>query len=242
MRSLLNGDRNLGRALAETLRGRIVAGEFAPGSRLPSETQLASDYDISRVTVRTAIKLLESQGLVDVRHGSGTFVNDFGDGIRTGLQELRSITETIREMGFEPGMERHRFDQRAATEHEALKLALVPGDEVIAIERAVLADGQAVAYSYDTVPLALMMDVDIATLGQQSVFDAMRTMGKDPTRALAEVHAVQSDDIGWGPQRPVPGLFLLLDQVHIDRSGERLMYSRTYFVEGRFQFVILRTR
>ena len=240
MRSQLNGDRNLGRALAETLRGRIVAGEFIPGSRLPSETQVADEYDVSRVTVRTAIKLLESQGLVDVRHGSGTFVNDFGGGIRTGLQELRSITETIREMGFEPGMERHSFATRVATEHEADRLSLASGEEVIAIERAVLADGQAVAYSYDCVPVRCLPGVD--DLGRGSVFDALRELGKDPVRAIAEVHAVVSDEVGWGPQRPEPGLYLLLDQVHIDRSGERLMYSRTYFVEGRFQFVILRTR
>jgi GntR family transcriptional regulator len=242
VRSLLNGDRNLGRALAETLRARIVAGEFPPGTRLPSETRLAAEYDVSRVTVRTAIKLLESQGFVDVRHGSGTFVNDFGDGIRSGLQELRSITETIREMGFEPGMERHSYAVRPATDHESSRLALDAGADVIAIERAVLADGQAVAFSYDAVPRSALPDVDVADLGQQSVFDAMRQMGKDPARALAEVHAVVSDDVGWGPQRPDPGLYLLLDQVHFDRSGERLMYSRTYFVEGRFQFVILRTR
>jgi GntR family transcriptional regulator len=34
----------------------------------------------------------------------------------------------------------------------------------------------------------------------------------------------------------------LLDQVHYDRSGDPVAYSKTYFVEGRFQFVILRTR
>ena len=43
-------------------------------------------------------------------------------GIRAGLQELRSITETIREMGFEPTMERRALELRPATEHEAERL------------------------------------------------------------------------------------------------------------------------
>lgn len=231
---------SLGRAVAQALRERIISGEFGPGARLPSETQLAASYDVSRVTVRTAIQLLESQGLVDPRHGLGTFVNDFGGGIRTGLQELRSITDTIQEMGMQPSMERHRIEERTATEHEADRLALPAGSPIIAIERAVLADGEAVAYSYDTVPRTAIRDAD--DLGQTSVFAALRAFGKEPVRALAEVHAVVADDIGWGSQRPAAGLFLLLDQVHFDRLGERLMYSRTYFVEGRFQFMILRTR
>ena len=240
-----SGDRpargtSLGRTVAEGLRARIVAGEFPPGARLPSETQLAASYNVSRVTIRTAIKLLESQGLVDPRHGLGTFVNDFGGGIRTGLQELRSITDTIAEMGMRPSMERHRMEIRAATEIEADRLALPAKALVVAIERAVLADADIVAYSYDAVPRDVVGGVE--DLGNESVFAALREAGHDPVRALAEVHAVVSNDVAWGSQRPSSGLYLLLDQVHFDRSGQRLMYSRTYFVEGRFQFMILRTR
>jgi len=73
---------SLGRQVAQHLRSRIMQGEFTPGARMPSETQIAQEYGVSRVTVRTAVKLLESQGLVDVRHGSGTFVCDFGTGIK----------------------------------------------------------------------------------------------------------------------------------------------------------------
>ena len=68
---------------------------------------LAASYRVSRVTIRTAAKALESQGLVDIRHGSGMFVVDFGGQIRSGVQELRSITGTIAEMGLEPGVEYH---------------------------------------------------------------------------------------------------------------------------------------
>ena len=96
---------NLGRELAEKLRARIIGGEFPAGARLPSETAISDAYGVSRVTVRTAVKLLESQGLVNVRHGSGTYVADFGGQVRTGLQELRSITETIKEMGLTPRKE-----------------------------------------------------------------------------------------------------------------------------------------
>ena len=231
---------NLGRTLAEQLRERIVGGEFPPGARLPSESQFALDYGVSRVTVRTAITHLESQGLAVPIHGVGTFVTDFGGGIRTGLQELRSITATIADMGMTPGMERHRLEVRAASDIEADRLSLVAKAPVIAIERAVLADGEIVAYSYDTIPRHALGEIE--DLGNESVFAALQSEGRYPVRALAEVHAVVSEEIGWGAHRPPGGLYLLLDQVHFDRTGERLMYSRTYFVEGRFQFMILRTQ
>ncbi len=233
---------SLGRQVAQHLRSRIMQGEFSPGARLPSETQIATDYGVSRVTLRTAIKLLESQGLVDVRHGSGTFVSDFGTEIKAGIQELRSITETIREMGFEPSMERHKGETRAASEHESTRLNLMPGEQVFELQRAIFADGEVIAYSYDVIPTKILDAQIIERMGQGSVFEVFETLGIMPTRAMAELHAVSSHEIAWGPQKPEQGLFLLLDQVHFDKDGKSFMYSKSYFVEGRFQFVILRTR
>src|SRR5215475_6148468 len=64
------------RQIADDLRGKIEAGELAPGSQLPTETELMSMYDSSRNTVRDAIKVLTTRGLVEPRPGQGTFVAD----------------------------------------------------------------------------------------------------------------------------------------------------------------------
>lgn len=243
--------KSLGRAVADDLRDRIFSGEFPPGARLPSEVEIGAEYGVSRVTVRTALQLLESRGLIDVRHGSGSFVSNFSGGIRAGLQELRSITETIREMGFEPTMDRRSLELRPATEDEARRLAIAPGDEVWSIERAVNADGEPVAYSYDVIPTGVLpspppgpdgvVDLDAEELGRGSVFAALESAGVHAVRALAEIHAVSSRDVGTHAEDD-HRLYLLLDQLHEDKAGLPVAYSRTYFVEGRFQFVVLRTR
>lgn len=232
----------LAQQLAEDLRLRIVSGEFAAGERVPSEAELSRQHNLSRVTVRTALRALESQGLLEVRHGLGSFVSDFGPGIRTGLQELRSISETIRERGQAPAMQRHSSQRRGADEHEASKLGIGEGDEVTAVERLILADDRAVAFSYDVVPTAIIPSPLLPRLGVESLFATLTEAGLDPRRALAEVHAVHDPDIGWGTDRPDAGLYVLLDQVHLVRRGVAVAWSRTYFVEGRFQFVVLRTR
>lgn len=62
------------RQLADILRDRILSGDLAPGASLPSELRLAQEHDLSRTTVRQAIALLRSEGLVIVEPPRGTFV------------------------------------------------------------------------------------------------------------------------------------------------------------------------
>ncbi len=63
-------------SLAAALRGRIVSGEWAPGTALPAEQALAQQHGVALGTLRRAMELLAGQGLVDRRHGRGTFVTE----------------------------------------------------------------------------------------------------------------------------------------------------------------------
>lgn len=67
--------RPLAERLETILRGRILVGTYAPGGRLPSESELAAEFGVSRATVRTVLARLAAQGLILRRHGEGTYVN-----------------------------------------------------------------------------------------------------------------------------------------------------------------------
>ncbi|TFZ03863.1 FadR/GntR family transcriptional regulator [Ramlibacter humi] len=62
------------RQIADQLRALITGGEFAPGSRLPAERDLAQQLKVSRPSVREALIALEVEGWVEVRVGSGIYV------------------------------------------------------------------------------------------------------------------------------------------------------------------------
>src|SRR5690349_3481287 len=62
------------RQIAEQLRGLISGGEFASGTRLPAERDLARQLGVSRPSVREALIALEVEGWVEVRTGSGIYV------------------------------------------------------------------------------------------------------------------------------------------------------------------------
>src|SRR6218665_2184855 len=64
------------RQIAEQLRKLIAGGEFAPGSRLPAERDLAKQLGVSRPSVREALIALEVEGWVEVLTGSGVYVLD----------------------------------------------------------------------------------------------------------------------------------------------------------------------
>jgi len=70
------------RQIAEQLRVLIKAGEFAPGTRLPAERDLARQLGVSRPSVREALIALEVAGWVEVRGGSGVYATDRPGGSR----------------------------------------------------------------------------------------------------------------------------------------------------------------
>lgn len=70
------GQDRLYQELARSLTSDLASGRYKVGDRLPAERELASDYGVSRPTVREAIIALEVQGFVEVRIGSGAYVKD----------------------------------------------------------------------------------------------------------------------------------------------------------------------
>jgi len=61
-------------AIMESLKERILTGEFEPGGKLPSEQELLKEYDVSRLTLREALAHLSALGIISVRQGKGAFV------------------------------------------------------------------------------------------------------------------------------------------------------------------------
>jgi GntR family transcriptional regulator len=236
------GDRTpLPTRLADDLRDRLARKEWQQGDQLPSEAELVASYGVSRATVRQALKRLENQGLIITHRGRGSFVAS-DSMIRAGMQELTSITSTIREMGHEPKMIYHHRTLRPATSAECATFDLSEGDEVLDIQRKILADDITVCYSYDVLPRWAFPGRFVPKQLTGSVFAYLAAHdGPIPVRALARVHAVAHPDVAWDEDFADDQLFVLLDQLHFDELGRPFMHTTSYFIEGRFNFTVVRT-
>lgn len=232
--------------ISQILRGRIREGVWDSTGRLPTEGELCAEFDVSRVTVRQAIKLLESQGLVESRQGIGTMIADGTAMVHAGLQELKSITETIAEMGLEPTMEHRSKLVRAATETEVDHFNVAPKSPVLDLHRVIRADGEVVAFLDDVMPMWVFGDESAAAGLEGSVFSYLREhTDVRPRRAVAEVHPRPSLPESWDGdpatrETPPDAMYLLLDQIQVDDRGRPFMHTRAHFVDGRFRFVVLR--
>ncbi len=81
---------NVSELVFEQIQDMIISGEWPAGSKISSENELATQMGVSRVTIRSAIQKLSSLGLVESRHGEGTFVCRLD-----GTQSFRSILPGI---------------------------------------------------------------------------------------------------------------------------------------------------
>lgn len=83
----------LSESVAEQLERLIEAGDLPPGHQLPNERQLAQDFGVGRSSMREALRLIQTRGLVRIEHGKGVFVTDEDERSRlTGLLVLGDVT------------------------------------------------------------------------------------------------------------------------------------------------------
>src|SRR4051812_5040423 len=111
-------------AAAEGLRGMIARGELAPGSQLPAEPELCARLGVSRGSLREAVRALAALGMLESRHGAGTFVSALPPG-----QMLAGFAVTVDVLPLDGLLE--LFDVRRPLEAQAAALAAARADEQV---------------------------------------------------------------------------------------------------------------
>ena len=89
--------RTLAHELVESLGDRISDGRLSPGDKLPTEAAFMGEFGVSRTVVREALSKLQASGLVETRHGIGTFVVGFGDAapFRIAPEQFATLRDVI---------------------------------------------------------------------------------------------------------------------------------------------------
>ena len=223
----------------EALRGRIASGDFPAGTRLPSETDLARSFSVSRVTVREALRLLQSEGLVVARHGLGHYV--LGRPlIREPITELRSVTDLLDSLG-EPASTDVLSVEHGEAGELGLVLDLAREEPVLRIERLRRSGGEAVVYSVDVLPAQILDGIEMDFSG--SLIGALAEQGVELHQAQATIRAsVLPRRVARRAGVPAASPWLLLEQVHYDAARSPVLWSRDYHRGDRFEFNVLRRR
>jgi len=150
--------KSIAEQVEELLRGRIRDGMYAPGSRMPSESELSDELGVSRATVRTVLAKLAVNGLILRKQGDGTYVNLRVRELGAHLGNLWEFVRIIETNGYRPTIKSLAIEKKAATEKEATTLAIEPGDELLSMTRLFYADEQPVILANNVLPISFLRE------------------------------------------------------------------------------------
>lgn len=147
--------------IADDLRECILSGTLAAGDKLPSESDLMRDYDMSRTVAKMAIGVLRAEGLITSHPGKGSFVRAARDVRRLGSDRYQRrndktppFASDAKAAGKPAGWE-HRSREERASAVVAERLDIEPGDPVMVTEYRFFADDEPVQLSISYEPMAL---------------------------------------------------------------------------------------
>lgn len=176
--------RTLALDLVDSLGERIRDGRLAPGDKLPTEAAIMGEFGVSRTVVREAISKLQAGGLVQTRHGVGTFVigpaGEEAPGFRIGADQLATLQDVIALLELRIGLE---------TEAAALAAQRRTPDNLKALRQALDQIEDAVASGQDAIGADFQFHLEIARATQNSHFvQLMGTLGSGviPRARLAD--------------------------------------------------------
>lgn len=114
----MNGRKSLAEIVFDRMQRAIKSGSYSADERLPTEHELALEFEVSRPIVREALRRLREQGLVYSRRGAGSFVRNVGLKQPLGFGQLENVADLL-----------NCYEFRVAIEPEAAALAALRHDE-----------------------------------------------------------------------------------------------------------------
>ena len=204
--------------IEEALRGR------EPGSRLPSERDLATRFGVQRLTVRAALKRLEREGRIVSIGGSGHYVAERK--IERNLASFQSLTEAIGESGRELSSRLVAWDRVEADKRLGQRLGVPLGEALHRIRRLRFADRIPLTLETSWIPLRLAPELEGADLETGSLYAALEARGVRLVSARQEIlMAFASEDEADLLEVEEGEALLLLRGVAFDGEGQSVEFS-----------------
>lgn len=174
-------DRRLHQLYSE-LRHAIQNGELRPGERIEGERTLAGAYGISRMAVKRAMWRLEAEGLIYRVQGKGTFVqSNQAERLRMNLRSatgFSGITEMTRRQGRRAEVRLLGAGLLPPCAYISQRLHLPMGEDIYAVRRLRLSDGETVALETSYLPCKYAVDVESVDFARVPLYEYLDAIGR----------------------------------------------------------------
>ena len=217
----------------EELRGQIESGELGPLAQVPSETDLAEHFGVSRMTARKALDRLVADGMLFRQPGKGTFVAPTK--IAHGASQGLSFSAAMAAQGLDCETRVLEAEIVAAPSNVARALSLPAGAQAIFLRRLRVVDGEpsAIHLSYLPSRLSALLEADLSG----SLSDLMSSIGARVERSEDNVEAVlAAGDEAQLLNVPEGSPLVLISGTAYSAGNEPIHYTEALYPGGRWQF------
>ena len=222
----------LHRQIFLVLREEISRGLFADGV-LPKEEALCERFGVSRITVRRALSDLAALGVVERRHGRGTFV--VGPPVQGRPSPSLSVIDELRQTAIETVVQVLEVEQAAPPRDVAILLRLPDGEKAVhALRLRINRKGEPAMLTDAWVPAHLGRRVTEAALKKKALYEILMAQGVDFGRVVQEISATVGDPQRAGLLRTeVGGPMLKLVRLMHDKDEQPVQLLTVYMVADR---------
>jgi len=223
--------------IAENLLEKIATGELAPDQRLPSERELSKTLNVSRMTLRAALRVLDNKGLLIRRPGDGTYIAQ--PKIERQAGKLVPFTEGMRLRGFQTGAKIITFEQRHAEVSIANQLEIAVSEPVYYIQRLRLIARKPMMLEKFIVPVYRFPNLDAYDLEMRSFYEVAETeYGIRMHQAQQSLEAVSATEFEAELLDVLPGAPLMLESRQASDPERRpVEYGQDLYRGDRFRFI-----
>lgn len=227
--------------IIDQIKEKINQGIFQERELLPSEFHLSQQLQTSRYKIRKALEVLIEQNIITNKPGFGFYVNP-KPLFFSGIEELNSVTETIKKSGRQPGSQYLSIDVVEPTKEDLENFHPLKLEKLIRIERIRTADNFPVVFNIDKIPNNLIPLEYIDS--EQSMFQLMEKYSKKRiSHAVAQIepigfHERIYDILHYDPDKSL----LLLKQMHYTEDDQPVLHSVNYYRPDMFSFHVVRKR
>lgn len=212
-------------------------------TKLPSESKIADSMGLSRLTVREAMTVLESEGLIEKNQGSSTIITTFARKLAENLDYKGELGSFIKSCGYKLGVNLISYETTIADEYSENHLCLKEGEEILQVKKTFSADEKVAAFCINRIPIKFISEVDIKEeyLGQ-SIFDFV----EDNTDIIFEYDYMEiipelvTEEISNITGLRIGSAILRVDVVKYSHKGIEIMYNSEYYIDDLIRFSALR--
>jgi GntR family transcriptional regulator len=226
------------RSIAAQVGKRIDAREYPPGTFLPSESELAAEFGVTRMTVRQALAGLAARGLIERRHGHGTMVSPIH--LRRQAEQPYGLSAELNARGVSVGSKVLRLDRMRPPADARADLWIGPRGTVFRLRRLRYADGVLIGLQESLIPEKYAPDLLSHDFDTESLTRVLRERhGLSATYADLTINALGADRVTAAALDVEPGTPILNSmRISYLEDGRPLERTIGWFLGSRYSYLL----